>query len=322
MGASKGSTEMNSTEFNEITLARARQGKKTTLDLPFEISFITSVSEFLSVNSSPVVLNGVMALLLCTDGYIEGEIDGEIHRLKKYDAFVLTQSLYGKISDVSPDFKAIAVTYDLDYYFLHLDNMIDVNIQIQLAEYKNLSLPRKQFDELCIILKLMQKRIDYEENCDYSFLPPDRRQIRANIVKEMFTSAINVLACQLVETILVTLPPNPVRKGRKDEIVKNFMQLVHNNYQTNRELKFYADKLYLSPKYLSSLVKQRTHRSPSEWIDKRVIAHAKQLLGYSDASVKQIASALHFPDQSFFGKYFKHRVGLSPKDYRQMLKGF
>ena len=296
-------------------------GEDSKLNLPFSITYLDANSEVLKSQTGDVSLKGVLALLMCTEGYLEGYIDNELHRLNKYDAFMLSQSVYGKLSAVSPDFKAIAVGCDLEYYFTHIDNMIDTNIQIQLSETKNISVPLKQFKSICSILSTLCQRIEEEENNDVSFLPPDRQAIRQNIIREMLISSINVLACELINSILITLPPQPANRGRKDEIVKSFMKLVHDNYQTHRDLKFYADKLFLSPKYLSSLVKQRTHRAPAEWIDQRVISYAKQLLGYSDTSVKQIASIMNFPDQSFFGKYFKHRVGMSPKAYRQSMKG-
>lgn len=296
-------------------------GEDSKFNLPFSVTYLNAESEVLKSNTGDVSLKGVLALLMCTDGYLEGYIDNELHRLNKYDAFVLSQSAYGKLTKVSPDFKAIAVGCDLEYYFTHIDNMIDTNIQIQLSEMTNISVPKKQFDSICGILSTLCRRIVDEENNDMSFLPPDRQIIRQNIIRELFISAINVLACELINIVLITLPPQPAYRGRKDEIVKEFMKLIHDNYQTHRDLKFYADKLFLSPKYLSSLVKQRTHRAPAEWIDQRVISYAKQLLGYSDTSVKQIASIMNFPDQSFFGKYFKHRVGMSPKAYRQSIKG-
>jgi len=242
-------------------------GEDSKFNLPFSVTYLNADSEVLKSNTGDVSLKGVLALLMCTEGYLEGYIDNELHRLNKYDAFMLSQSAYGKLTKVSPDFKAIAVGCDLEYYFTHIDNMIDTNIQIQLSEMTNISVPKKQFDSICGILSTLCRRIVDEENNDMSFLPPDRQIIRQNIIREMFISAINVLACELINIVLITLPPQPAYRGRKDEIVKEFMKLIHDNYQTHRDLKFYADKLFLSPKYLSSL-RKTAHAPRTRGVDR------------------------------------------------------
>ena len=79
---------------------------------------------------------------------------------------------------------------------------------------------------------------------------------------------------------------------------------------------FYADKLCLTPKYLSKLIKQASGRSAPDWIDEFVILEAKNLLKYTDLAIKEIVYKLHFPNQSVFFKFFKAHTGLTPSDYR------
>ncbi len=79
---------------------------------------------------------------------------------------------------------------------------------------------------------------------------------------------------------------------------------------------FYAAQLNLTPKYLSTLIRQTSGRTASEWIDDYVILEAKNLLKYSTMSVQEIAYSLNFPNQSFFGKYFKNHTGQTPSGYR------
>jgi transcriptional regulator, AraC family len=81
-------------------------------------------------------------------------------------------------------------------------------------------------------------------------------------------------------------------------------------------LKFYADKLCVSPKHLSFLIKNATGLPANKWVTDAVIHDAKHLLQSSGNSVKEIAYILNFSNQSFFGKYFKREVGVSPSDYQ------
>jgi len=79
---------------------------------------------------------------------------------------------------------------------------------------------------------------------------------------------------------------------------------------------FYARQLCITPKYLTTLIKRISGKSVSEWIDNYVILEAKTLLKYSNMSVQEIAYYLNFPNQSFFGSYFKRNAGMSPSQYK------
>lgn len=94
-----------------------------------------------------------------------------------------------------------------------------------------------------------------------------------------------------------------------------FMELVSRYHQQERQVQFYADKLHISPKYLSMSVKAFSGKNPSDWIADFVIAEAKSLLYYSDLSVQEVAYRLNFPSQSSFGKFFKQKTGISPLKY-------
>lgn len=106
-------------------------------------------------------------------------------------------------------------------------------------------------------------------------------------------------------------------KALKNSTVERFMELVQEHFRSERFINFYADKLCITPKYLSKLVKEKTGRSAGEWIESYVILEARTMLQSTDMTIQQIASVLNFPNQSFFGKYFKRATGLSPKMCRQ-----
>ena len=94
------------------------------------------------------------------------------------------------------------------------------------------------------------------------------------------------------------------------------MLLLGEHYKEQRAVGFYARELCITPKYLTTVIKRVSGRSASEWIDSYVILEAKTLLKYSDMSIQEIAYYLNFPNQSFFGSYFKRNAGLSPSRYK------
>jgi AraC-like DNA-binding protein len=80
---------------------------------------------------------------------------------------------------------------------------------------------------------------------------------------------------------------------------------------------FYADRMCFTPKYLSKVIKENSGKSANSWIDDYVILEAKAMLKSTNMTVQQINDELNFPSQSFFGKYFKRIVGVSPKEYKR-----
>mgnify|MGYP005888602065 FL=1 len=108
-------------------------------------------------------------------------------------------------------------------------------------------------------------------------------------------------------------------QSRPQQIFDKFMRLLNEHHVKERSLQFYADRMFLSPKYVSCMIKSYSGRSAGEWINDYVVLEAKIMLRYSDLSVQQIAYHLNFPTQSAFGKYFKEQVGCSPRNYRKGL---
>ena len=91
------------------------------------------------------------------------------------------------------------------------------------------------------------------------------------------------------------------------------------DFKTQREIGFYADKLCVTSKYLSTMLKQETGMTALDWIEKHVVLYAKSCLSSTSMSIQEISDELDFPSQSVFGKYFKRVEGMSPKAYRQSL---
>ena len=85
----------------------------------------------------------------------------------------------------------------------------------------------------------------------------------------------------------------------------------------NRSVAYYADKLCYSPKHLSTVIKNVSGRSPLSIINAHAIDKIKYQLKNSDMSMKEIADYFNFTNPSFFGKFVKQHLGVSPQQYRQ-----
>lgn len=104
---------------------------------------------------------------------------------------------------------------------------------------------------------------------------------------------------------------------RHKKMFEMFIDLVEKYHNTERSMGFYADKLCITPKYLSKIIKNVSGFSAPDIINKYVILEAQHLLRHTDLSIKEIADQLNFPNQSFFYKYFKAHTGYTPNSYRQ-----
>ena len=134
---------------------------------------------------------------------------------------------------------------------------------------------------------------------------PFRLQVIENLIRVFYYGGISSFENK-----------EPSQNKYKNSVVAKFLELVQTHYREQRLISFYAGELCITPKYLSKLVKEHTGRSAGEWIESHVILEARAMLQSSDMTIQQIATYLHFPNQSFFGKYFKRATGISPKSYR------
>lgn len=110
---------------------------------------------------------------------------------------------------------------------------------------------------------------------------------------------------------------NDTNLSRSEEIAAHFISLLKDNYKERKTVTYYANEMFVTPKYLSSTLKKVTGRSISSWIDIAVIIGAKRMLKSTNLSVLQISEELNFPNPSYFGRFFKKKTGVTPKYYRE-----
>jgi len=104
----------------------------------------------------------------------------------------------------------------------------------------------------------------------------------------------------------------------KRRIVERFFQLLFEYSREKKNVAFFADKLCLSPKYVSTLILKHTGRPILSWVNMFVTLYAKHLLKSTNMTILQISDDLGFPNPSFFGKFFKRETGVTPGEYRNL----
>ena len=98
---------------------------------------------------------------------------------------------------------------------------------------------------------------------------------------------------------------------------QRFLDLLHSTEVKHRTVEAYANDLYISPKYLTTICKKNSGKTANEWITEHVLEDIRYYLKQTDLSIKQICNQLGFPNPSFFGKYVKDHFGMTPMEFRK-----
>lgn len=112
-------------------------------------------------------------------------------------------------------------------------------------------------------------------------------------------------------------PPDEVKSYRVRKLFNLFMRLMERDYKLSRDVSYYASQMNITPKYLTTIVRQVTDHTPKEIIDQYVILQIKMHLQRTTQSIKEIAWEYHFADASFFCRYYKKHTGVTPQQERK-----
>lgn len=142
-------------------------------------------------------------------------------------------------------------------------------------------------------------------------------EYRNDSVRYLFTSFFYLIGGMLMERLRIEEESGePQMSSRQKYMFESFIELVEQYHDKERSVKFYAEKMYISPKYLSQIIKGVSGYSAPDVINKYVILEAEHLLRHTDLSIKEISDQLNFPTTSYFYKYFKTHTGYTPNSYR------
>lgn len=135
--------------------------------------------------------------------------------------------------------------------------------------------------------------------------------------KKLLLLALTYRICSIHNRKLISAGKETI--GRKNEIFIRLIQLIEKHYMQERGVEFYADKLCLSPKYLSAISKSVCGYTVQELVFKAIIRKAISLLKNTQKDIQEISNDFGFPNASYFGTFFRKQMGMSPQQYRKNL---
>lgn len=264
---------------------------------------------------TPMRFAGYLAIF-CLEGDIEVEINLKRYRIRKNSVIINVPGNIGRICEIpedsnhgKPQFLVIAVSGE----FLSGSRMDFVRLfdeSMALLDNPCFSMDESDIRIFSEYHKLIRDLID--EN------PINLTQILRNLIGSALYYAGAVWKDKLDSISAANGHGGTGNQTTRAKLVlESFLKLVAEYHDRERGMAFYADKLCLTPKYLSKLVKSASGKSGPEWIDSFVITEAKNMLRYSDMPIKEIVYRLSFPNSSVFYKYFKSHTGQTPSEYRR-----
>ena len=274
--------------------------------MPFRRILLTSDTFQILKEGQIISTFNKCGIFYCQRGSVEVSLEGCHYHIKPGDVYIYMASTLVHLLHKSEDAEGIMVEVDF-YYILPIVNKV-INVESQLFMRKNpcVSLSGEQCAHFEYLLNNLWDRINAEdcqkENVQYQHL-------KLELIKSMGQT----ICYEILNMYFTNQPLQPLQQGKKDVVFQNFMLSLFRFYRKERDVSFYARMQHITPRYFSAIIKEKTGDSALQWIVRMVITEAKQLLEESDLSIKEIADQLNFPTQSFFGKYFKQYVGVSPK---------
>lgn len=259
----------------------------------------------------PCRFHGYMAFF-CIKGEFEVEINLKKFTIRKDSMFIYTPGNIVRVTNIDPrekesvHFVVVAISEDLmsstrfDFSKLYNESLRLLESPCVVINENERGLYRKYFDLIQEVSKMR--------------MPNMRESVTA-----LISSIFYLMGAMWTDRLTAAKKNGGEEMSTRSKIVlEDFLLLVRDYHTKERSLSFYADKLYLTPKYLSKLIKSVSGKSAHEWIDSFVILEAKNLLKYSDMSIKSIVYELNFPNQTTFYRFFKTKTGMTPSEYRKM----
>lgn len=254
--------------------------------------------------SFPIQLD-MNVCFLCTSGQIDLEIDLNMYTLHEGDAAMILTGSFLRVIRIKDSARIafIAINSDFLKYVGNVKTVIEHVNKVKRMPVSHIE--PDMMEESLMIYNEIKKKLS---NPDYRFK------------EEVAKSYIQIMLCNFFDRFVQKneTTEEQAPKSRKEELFKNFIKLVKDNYLNHRSITFYADKLCVSPKYLSSVVHKVSEKYATDWINQYVILEAKSMLRMEDTNIKDVSNHLNFANQSFFAKFFKKHTGYTPKEYKAL----
>jgi len=243
----------------------------------------------------------VDTIIFCRKGTANIEIDLIPYELvANTQLIIIAGSIVHNISN-SDDFKISYITFKHEVYD-EATAQLEPSFTFFLKEYPCVQLGEKKINKMNYLVEAMEDFYNEKNNC-----------FRVKIFKNNIQSFL-LDVYDKTRTLFKIEKSEEV--GRREELFIKFIHLIHKYCPQQREVGFYAEKLCITSRYLSSITQNVADKSAKYIIDKHAIQRIKIMLKYSNMSIQDISYELNFPNQSFFSRYFKKHTGMSPLEYR------
>ncbi len=248
----------------------------------------------------PIKANNTI-VYICVGGSLKVKVNQTEYQIGANDVLTILTGSLMEILEVTGDTRIAVISFSNNYFtpFDHMEEFMGIGNMIYNNPLMHLS--KETMKECLDIYTRMKAKLQQEDN-------PFRR------------FALKAYSYVLCSTALEQLVRKPVEKisnsDRPMDLYSRFIELVQQEFRNHRTIKYYAQKLNISPKYFSTLIKKVSGKSAGEWIDEYVLHEAKALLKCRRYTIQQISDMLSFPNQSFFAKYFKAHTGYTPSQYQ------
>ncbi len=296
--------------YYEIDIAQLAEmtglSEVTRMSEEFIVADIRGKDAF-SLLKYPVRLNAYAAIY-CTRGHFDIDINVTTFRVHQDTMlfYVPGSTMQIKESEIDKlmDSEAVLLAATRDFLKggqINFNGLFDQSVRL-------LSSP-------CITIDNEGKRI----LTDYYTLVSDLYKTNLLGAKDAICSIGTSLMCLLGNIWNGELSKQQIAKSTKSRTqmkYEEFLALVSENFMTEKGVAFYAEKMYMTPKYLTTLVKNASGKTATDWIDTFLVLEAKNLLKYSDLTVKEIGYRLNFQSIPSFHKFFKAQTGMTPNEYR------
>lgn len=285
----------------KLSLSRIRREMENVSYLSDDMIITTLDAQNNRTSNYPVTLDGFAAIIMM-QGEATISIDTQNYVVRPHMIVLFSpESIIRTVKST-----ANAAAYCLAFSRSFLDE-VEVDLSTLLPIYMRfnkapvLQVSERDVEEIRQLFRMIK-----------TMLQSDKERHRHEIIRTLFTTAFYVIA-EISQRGRTT----PRRQGRCEVLFEEFLKLLRQYSRRERNVGFYAQKLDITPKYLSSVVKEVSGHTAAHWIDESVVLEAKTLLKYSGLSIREIAERLNFSTQSFFGKYFKQHTGISPSRYKR-----
>ena len=244
-----------------------------------------------------------LVIALCIEGEGKIGIDLREYNLKKDSLIVIQPKNYIYLSEFTKDFRCSILACSKRVVEDVLPKLTDI---LPLLIHHRTEPVRQLTEE--------ESKDIY---CYVDFLRSKLRGGTTPFLKQKVLCLLQAALYEMMEINQKNSSKEETPRSRKEEIMAKFIIAVSEDFRDQRLVSYYAHKLCITPKHLSSVVKEISGRTAGDWIENYVVMEAKVLLKTTDLTIQELAVNLHFANQSFFGKYFKHHTGFSPTSYRK-----